>query len=104
MKKLLITIMLLIAISLSFAQTITWKKLANLPEGFYSGEAVSLNNEIYFIAGRNDNSFTPFFYKFNPKINQWIKFADIPNPTINLAIAAVNGKIYAIGGAGIDKW
>jgi N-acetylneuraminic acid mutarotase len=98
MKKLFITLLLFTAMSLSFAQTIVWKQLASLPEGYYSGEAICLNNEIYFAAGRNDKSVTPFFYKFNPKTNQWIKLANIPNPATNLALAAVNGKIYAIGG------
>ncbi len=98
MKKTMITVILFITICSSFAQTIVWKELASLPEGYYSGEAVTLNNEIYFVAGRNDKLKTPFFYKFNPKTNQWTKLADIPQPTINLALAAVNGKIYAIGG------
>jgi len=80
------------------AQTIVWKKLSNLPEGYYCGEAVSLNNEIYFVAGRTDTSISSFFYKFNPQKNQWIKLADVPDPAINLALAAVSGKIYAIGG------
>jgi len=98
MKKIIIIAVLLLAISSSFAQTIVWKQLASLPEGYCSGEAVSLNNEIYFVAGRNDAAATPFFYKFNPKTNKWIKLADIPNPATNLALAAINGKIYAIGG------
>ncbi|MDP8268474.1 MAG: hypothetical protein P9L97_07095 [Candidatus Tenebribacter davisii] len=98
MKKILITIILFTAISISFAQTIVWKELASLPEGYYSGEAVSLNNEIYFVTGRNDKALPPFFYKFIPKKNQWVKLADIPKPAMNLALAAVNGKIYAIGG------
>lgn len=96
-RVLIITFFCFFAYS-SFAQTIVWKQVAPLPEGYYSGEAVNLNNEVYFVAGRNDASTTPFFYKFNPKMNTWIKLADIPNPATNLALAAVNGKIYAIGG------
>lgn len=98
MKKIFITIIILTFTCSSFAQTIVWKQLTSLPEGYYCGEAVSLNNEIYFVAGRNDISRTSLFYKFNPKTNQWIKLADVPNPAINLALAAVNGKVYAIGG------
>lgn len=98
MKRVFITTLLCLIFYSAFAQTIVWKELSPLPEGYYSGEAVTLNNEIYFVAGRNDKSLTPFFYKYTPKTNQWIKLADIPNPTINLAMAAVNGKIYAIGG------
>lgn len=98
MKRVLTITLFCCFICSSFAQTIVWKPLASLPEGYYSGEAVSLNNEIYFVAGRSDSSGTAFFYKFNPKTEQWKKLADIPDPTINLALAAVNGKIYAIGG------
>jgi N-acetylneuraminic acid mutarotase len=98
MKKIFITIMLLTAICSSFAQTIIWKKKAELPKGYYCGEAISLNNEIYLVVGRDDVSTSSFFYKFNPQKNQWEKLADIPNPATNLALAAVNEKIYAIGG------
>jgi len=98
MKKIFLIIVLLTAISPSFAQTIVWKQVASLPEGYCSGEAVALNNEIYFVAARNDSSLTSFFYKFNPNENQWSRLADIPEPAMNLALAAVNGKIYAIGG------
>lgn len=98
MKRIIILITFCLFICSSYAQTIVWKQLASLPEGYYCGEAVSLNNEVYFVAGRNDKSRTSFFYKFKPKENQWIKLADVPNPAINLALAAVDGKIYAIGG------
>ncbi len=98
MKKTILIVAFCAFIFSSFAQSISWKKVASLPQGYYSGEAVSLNNEIYFVAGRNDKSVTSFFYKFNPRTNQWKKLTDIPNPATNLALAAVNGKIYAIGG------
>ncbi len=98
MKRVLIITLFYFFIHSSFAQTIVWKQVASLPEGYYCGEAISLNTEIYFVAGRNDASTTPFFYRFIPKTNQWKKLADIPNPATNLALAAINGKIYAIGG------
>ena len=81
-----------------FAQTIVWKKVASLPDGFNGGEAVSLNNEVYFVAGRTKTSKSASFYKYNPKTNQWKKLADVPKPATNFALAAVKGKIYAIGG------
>jgi len=99
MKKLFITIILLSAICSSFAQTIVWKELASLPEGYNGGEAISLNNEIYFVAGRTETTRSvAYFYKFNPKTNKWTKLADVPKPATNFALATVNGKIYAIGG------
>ena len=98
MKRLLILTFFCFFLGSSFAQTIVWKQLASLPEAYNGGEAVSLNNEIYFVAGRTKTSKSASFYKFNPKTNKWIKLADIPNPATNLALAAINGKIYAIGG------
>jgi len=98
MKKVIFFLIFSVFIGSSYAQTIVWKQLASLPEGYYSGEAVSLNNEIYFVVGRNDKSVTPFFYKFNPNMNELTKLANIPNPAINLALAVVNDRIYAIGG------
>ncbi len=97
MKKTILMIALCAFIISSFAQTITWKKVASLPEAYGSGEAVTLNNKIYFVAGRTSRT-CPYFYEYDPKINTWKKLANIPNPTTNLALAAVNGKIYAIGG------
>jgi len=80
------------------AQTIVWKELASLPEAYNGGEAVTLNNEIYFVAGRTKTSKSASFYKFNPPKNQWTKLADVPKSATNFALAVVKGKIYAIGG------
>lgn len=98
MKRVLIITLFCLFVYSSFAQTIVWKQLNSLPEGYSGGEAVNLNNEIYFIAGRTKTLKNSFFFKFNPKTDQWIKLADIPNQTTNLALAVVDGKIYAIGG------
>jgi len=98
MKRVLIITLFYFFIHSSFAQTIVWKQVASLPVGYNGGEAVSLNNEIYFVAGRTKTSKSASFYKLNPKTNQWIKLADVPKPATNFALAAVKGKIYAIGG------
>jgi N-acetylneuraminic acid mutarotase len=98
MKKTLITLIFLAAIFSAIAQSIVWNELAPLPEEYFCGEAVSLNKEIYFVAGRSDHAHNPYFYKFNPVKNKWVKLADIPKPTMNLAMVAVKDKIYAIGG------
>ncbi len=97
MKKIILMISLCAFILSSVAQTITWKKLASLPEGYRSGEAVTLNNKIYFVAG-GARSVTNLFYEYDPQLNEWKELANIPNPATNLALAALNGKIYAIGG------
>jgi len=37
---------------------------------------------------------------YDPATNRWSRKADMPTPRYALAVAAVNGKIYAIGGQG----
>lgn len=86
------------ALKNSYSQTIVWKEMASLPHGYYLGDAVTLDDEIYFVAGRTAAGKVPFFYKLNPEQNEWSRLADIPKPTFNIALAAVDGKIYAIGG------
>lgn len=51
MKKIVFTLMLLFWLCSAFAQTIVWKRLASLPQGFRNGEAASLNDKIYFVTG-----------------------------------------------------
>jgi len=99
MKRIFIAILFLVSIVSSYSQTIVWKELASLPEGYNGGEAVSLNNEVYFLAGRTETTRSvAYFYKLNPKTNNWVKLADVPKPATNFSLAVVKGKIYAIGG------
>ncbi|MCK5148884.1 hypothetical protein KAR48_19170 [bacterium] len=98
MKRITILLCMLVVLGTSISQTITWKKMADLPKGFRGGEAVSLNNKVYFFSGRGRFKASKSFYQFEPSANSWTKLANIPKPTTNLALAAVKGKIYAIGG------
>ncbi len=59
MKKVIFFLIFSVFIGSSYGQTIVWKQLASIPEGYYSGEAVTLNKEIYFVTGRNDTAATP---------------------------------------------
>lgn len=98
MKRIILFIIFSVFSISSHAQKIVWKELASLPKAHSSGEAVTLNNEIYFVGGRTKTAMSSAFYKFNPEANQWTQLADIPKPAINFALEAINGKIYAIGG------
>jgi len=98
MKKIVLILILLVWLCSTFAQTIVWRQIASLPEGYRNGEAVTLNDKIYFVTGASASSWPPFFYKYEPTTNIWTKLADLPGATQNLALASVNGKIYAIGG------
>jgi len=98
MKKIVLILIMLVWLCSTFAQTIVWRQIASLPEGYRNGEAVTLNDKIYFVTGASASSWPPFFYKYEPTTNIWTKLADLPGATQNLALASVNGKIYAIGG------
>jgi N-acetylneuraminic acid mutarotase len=99
MKKLLITIMLLTAISLSFAQTITWKKLTSFPNTTSGAEPIVLNNEIYYIpSSYAPQTITSDFYKYDISTDTWVQLANMPEAKGNLAVGEASGKIYAIGG------
>lgn len=98
MKKIIIVWLLLGLFYSAISQTIVWNQLASLPEGYRNGEAVTLNEKIYFVAGYDSTFWPQYFYKYDPLLSTWTRMADLPGLTMNLALAAVNGKIYAIGG------
>lgn len=80
------------------AQEIEWKKLQSLPKGICGGEAVTLFGKIYVIAGRDDVSMTTDFLMYDTEIDQWTNLTDVPEKRMNLALATIDNKIYAIGG------
>ncbi len=98
MKKISSLMVFLVLVITLNAQTIVWRQLASLPQGYRNGEAVTLNDKIYFVAGCANNSWPRHFYMFEPTTNTWTRKADVPVAMQNLALAAVGGKIYAIGG------
>lgn len=80
------------------AQEIEWKKLQSLPKGICGGEAVTLFGKIYVIAGRDDVSMSTDFLMYDTEIDKWTNLADVPEKRMNLALATIDNKIYAIGG------
>lgn len=96
-KNFILLVALFSQISLN-AQTISWKQLASLPKGYSGGEAVTLDNKIYFLTGTYNGAYSKEFYVYAPFTDTWTKLADLPEARSNLAMATVKGKIYAIGG------
>jgi N-acetylneuraminic acid mutarotase len=80
---------------------IVWTPKTDLPIplGQCSGETV--NGKIYVMGGRSP-AFPEYYgtvnYEFNPDSNTWASKNNMPSGKTNFAIAAVNNKIYAIGG------
>lgn len=98
MKKRFVLVVFLVLGIIVNAQTIVWRQLASLPQPYRNGEAVTLNNKIYFVSGYAKNSWPRHFYMYDPNTNTWSRKADVPVVLQNLALAASNDKIYAIGG------
>jgi len=88
-------------------QTDQWTNRAPLPTGrHYLGQcAVPLNGLIYLVGGTGAGNPGPLVGEvavYNPDTDTWTNGAPMPTGRGNLAACAVDGIIYAIGGA-LDK-
>jgi N-acetylneuraminic acid mutarotase len=65
---------------------------------------VTVNDRIYAIAGRNEETFTLNVVEmYDPTRDAWAPIADMPTGRSGLAAAVVDGKIYVLGGETSDK-
>jgi len=80
----------------------TWNTVAPMSTARTGLAAVTVNGKIYAIGGRPDyNASTVSFNAvevYDPATNTWSSAAPMPTARGALAAAAVNGRIYAIGG------
>jgi N-acetylneuraminic acid mutarotase/PKD repeat protein len=81
-----------------------WEPRRNIPSQRTGGGSAVLNGEIYYVGGsRSYFDVGPIamnnFQKYNPASDSWFDLPDLPAPRTLLGAAAVNGRIYAIGGA-----
>lgn len=91
----------------------TWQELTPAPTPRGAGWAVALNNRIYVIGGTQSathgNPAAPLSpqtpqrvlgttEEYDPSTNHWRECAPMSTPRNHLIAAAVNGRIYAIGG------
>ena len=84
--------------------TNTWITKAPLPAVRGNYAAVAMNGKIYVMGGlANANydttSYTNTNYEYDPVSNTWSTKAPMPTARVAHVAAAVNGKIYVIGGA-----
>ncbi|HDN78946.1 MAG TPA: hypothetical protein ENG33_00605, partial [Chloroflexi bacterium] len=106
----ILSVLIIVAIIVSpfqpaFAQAAEgcWYVKANVPTARRALAAVELNGKIYVIGGRDDQRHEFERYdvmeRYDPATDTWITLAPMPTKRAWLVAAAVNGKIYAIGGS-----
>lgn len=76
-----------------------WVRSASLPVGLNHPAAVGLGDKIYVVGGyQDDGAPTNTLYEFDPAKNQWRVLKPMPTARGALGAAALDGKIYAVGG------
>ena len=85
-----------------------WTKKADMPtaRGWNSASSAVVDGKIYVIGGDGgedvDEWCLPTVEEYEPATNTWTRKADMPTGRDCLATVAVEGKIYAVGGARPD--
>ena len=84
--------------------TDTWTAKADMPTARWGLSTCAVNGKIYAIGGDTGNSDAtyvglPTIEEYDPVMDTWTKKSNMPTARGYLSASAVNGKIYAIGGA-----
>lgn len=83
-------------------ELMTWKYKAPMPTARADLGVAEVNGKIYVIGGRANASYSrnplTTVEMFDPATNTWTTRAPMPTARAGLAVAAVNGKIYAMAG------
>jgi len=81
----------------------TWTTKNKMPESIGGLAAVEYGGKIYTFGGRTGHVFSGttlnHTYLYDPVADSWTRKADMPEARTLLTAVAVNGKIFAIGGA-----
>lgn len=81
----------------------TWEERSTMPAPREKLAAVELDGKIYVIGGTDENGVSSKLEVYDPATDSWTALADMQGIGIlaktELGAAAVNGKIYAIGGS-----
>jgi len=84
-----------------------WDAMQPLPEARAWAGVAALAGKIYVVGGFGSNESDPFntnsieratVFVYNPTANSWDQAASLPAAYTNMAVAAANGKLYALGG------
>lgn len=83
-----------------------WEELPPLPEAVHHLAAAATDDRIYVTGGYTDllfSAITDRAWAFDPRARTWTGIADLPAPRAAHGMAAIEGKLYVVGGAGPDS-
>lgn len=82
----------------------TWTNRSSLPSGIAEVGVAELNGKIYAVGGTEQEGNRPPIWAstlnmmYDPQQNTWHKQAPLPQPVSHAGVAAMDGKLYVIGG------
>ena len=84
-----------------------WHARAPLPRPLTHLGVAGLNGKLYVIGGFSDPlkdhvGAVDTAYEYNPATDTWRALAHMKSARGSVGVAALNGKIYAVGGRGLD--
>ena len=82
-----------------------WKPAAPLPAGRLFARAEESGGRLYLVGGGSNEDSSEFrsMLEYDPATDSWSRKADAPHPFYHFDTAAVGGRIFAIGGIGMNK-
>jgi N-acetylneuraminic acid mutarotase len=82
--------------------TDAWTSVAGLPTPRNRLAAGTVNGKIYVVGGTSGPSQSPIIHvtleEYDPVTDTWTPKADMPTARRSLAVAVLNGLLYAVGG------
>jgi N-acetylneuraminic acid mutarotase len=87
--------------------TDTWRECAPLPTGLHHAGIGVVNDRLYVIGGFELSLFSIWspvtsVYEYDPVSDRWTARKPMPTPRGALAVAALDGKLHAVGGYNRD--
>lgn len=84
-----------------------WRERAPLPHGLSHPGVAALNHKLYAMGGFSGGGVhagaLDLAFEYDPATDKWRQLAPLSSPRGSVSLAAVGGKIHAIGGRGLDK-
>ena len=84
-----------------------WRQMAALPVALSHVGLVALNGKLYALGGfsgtaQDHTGAVDSLLEYNPATDAWRALAPLSSPRGSIGVAALDGKIYAVGGRGLD--